>query len=481
MAGITGVTRASATLTQLNYKDPKRFEAATLVEIAEIGRQQEVTNEILTLNTRVACENNQLLRGILGAMESLALSDQRERLLKELLYQVNKFLNTDTEVAAEPVELALRARLFLHAVRDHQLSTADLADMSEKQLFDSITARASKAIAGSATKTLEDFELAYGMFRALKFSDPMAGHPKPDVPACPAEPALPPEPVLRPEPTKPELPEPSKPFMREDFDQNVAAELRVLKWASICGCGLAVFAILLLRYTTQRLVGGLCCATALFLIVGCVASYPRLRRLKRSPAEYEKQRLAHEKKKREYDAEVVKWTAEMQAKTAAYEVEKAKWLAESGGIQREYEATISRIREKWADTQQEHMRTVREHEQSWSQQKQEVRARHKALLDHMCMEINSFLDHHPGLQEFLPKVASVAIKTKPTALSPDTTLQDYAKHLRDQFDLDKASECPVCKQDMKAHELLLHLNQNHSQEVDAPLRDYGVTLPNQSS
>jgi hypothetical protein len=481
MAAITGLARASATLTQLNYQDPRRFEAATLVEIAEIGRQQAVTNEVLTLNTRVACENNQLLRGILGAVESLAVSDQRERLLKELLYQVNKFLKAGTDVALDPVEQALRARLFLHAVRDHQLSTADLADLSEKQLFDSITARALKATAGPAHKRLEDFELAYGMFRALKFSDPMAGYPKPAVPASPAELALPQAPALKPEPVKPQLPKPSKPFMREDFEHDVTAREKALKLAFIGGCILGVMSLLLLRYTTQRLVGGLCGATSLFLLIGYAMSYSQLRAIKGSPAEYERERLAHEKRKKEYDKEVAKWTAEMQAMTAAYEQDMAQWSVENSVLQREHEATVSRIREKWADMQRDYAQAMKEHEQAWSKQKQEVRERHKGLLDHMCIELNSFLDNHPGLQEFLPKVTPLAITTQPAVLGPDTTLRQYAKHLREQLVTDKASECPVCKQGMKAHELLLHLNQKHSREADAPLRDFGMTPPNQSS
>jgi len=370
MVAITSLTKASATLTQLNSQNPQRFQAATLVEIAEIARQQAVTNELLHFNAEVACENNSLLRGIREAVESFAISEHRERLLKELLYQMTKLLKADQIGKLDPVELAFRARLFLGTVGEHQFSTADLSDLREKTLFDNLLVRARNCTETPERKELEEFEAVYAMYQGAREEDLAANVPLPELPLL----AL---------PKKPEMGKLDDIEPLESFDSHLNM-LTVFSSVGLLACGYAVFRCVMAFHTNITYASiaillfgsGLC-----WSIVTLIHVYS----LRTNPLKHKEARTAHEQKRREW------------------EIKKKEWDEKKAQEMDSYTKKVNQVK---VARQKAHDKAMSRREE----QVQQARQHHQALLDKMHGIINDFLDNHPGLQEFLPKVSRARVK-----------------------------------------------------------------------
>lgn len=394
MAAITGLTRASATLTQLNYQDPRRFEAATLVEIAEVGRQQAKTNDILLFMTEVACDNNRLMQGIRSAIDSLALTDQRERTLKELLHQMIKLLKADKKAAIDPVELAFRARLFLHTINQHHLGTADLADLSDKNIFDKLVARARKCTEGEAHRGLVDFETVYAMYAAAQQEDPANSIALPEPPS---------EPVFSPPP------EPEIAALPDDKpEETVDAELDNNKGCAYAGIAVCIGMLLVCYFMYSDKSGGfkggaiLWTCISLVGLVFAIRSLLNTRAVLHDPLKYAEAKQAHQQRLEEWRKAEAQW-----------KVEKDRVMNEHRGAVRKAEAVFEKAKETHAAAVIDHQKEVANRRELIKQ----ARQRHHGLLDQMHSSINSFLDEHAGLQEFLPKVSRAYGKCELSDLS----------------------------------------------------------------
>lgn len=394
MTAITGLTRASATLTQLNYQDPRRFEAATLVEIAEIGRQQAKTNDILLFMTEVACDNNRLMQGIRSAIDSLALTDQRERTLKELLHQMIKLLKADKKAAIDPVELAFRARLFLHTLNQHELGTADLADLSDKNIFDKLVARAKKCTEGESHRALVDFETVYAMYGVAQQEDPADSFA---IPEPPSEPVFspPPEPVIAPLPDdKPE--------------ETVDAELDNHKGCAYAGIAVCIGMLLVCYFMYSAKTGGSKGGAILWSCISLVGLFFALRSLLRTRAVLHDP-LKYAEAKKAHHLRVEEWRKA-----------EAQWKAEKDRVMDEHREEVRKAETLFEKAKEAHAGAVVDHEKQVAHREKQVnqaRQRHQSLLDQMRSQINAFLEEHSGLQEFVPKVSRAHGKCQLSDLS----------------------------------------------------------------
>jgi hypothetical protein len=393
MAASTGLTRATASLTQLNWQDPRRFEAATLVEIAEIGQQQAKTNDILLFMAEVACDNNRLMQGIRSAMDSLALTDQRERTLKELLHQMIKLLKADKKAAVDSVELAFRARLFLHTLTQHALGTADLADLSDKNIFEKLVARAKKCTEGEAHRKLVEFETVYAMYGVAQQEDPADRFAIPEPPS---------EPVFSP-PPEPEI----APLPDDKPEETVDAELDNNKGCAYAGIAVSIGMLLLCYFMYSDKAGskGGAILWTCISVAGLVFAFRSLlktRAVLHDPVKYAEAKKTH------------------QLRLDEWREAEAHWKAEKERVMTEHREEVRKAEAVFAKAKEAHAGAVMAHEKQVAHREEQVniaRQRHQSLLDQMRSQINAFLEEHSGLQEFVPKVSRAYGKCQLSDLS----------------------------------------------------------------
>ena len=380
MADQTIVTRTQA-MFNLGMNNPQRFESATLLENADLGRQQGMTNELLEMNLRVAYENSKAMQGIHERMRELRENTERERHLKELLYQMSKLLKADQGSVVDPIEMALRSRIFLNTLGEFGLTTMDLTELSEKRLFDNLVSRANACVTESVCKQLEDFETTYGFYGVAKAHDAGQGVPPLALlaPSPPAEVSLPKPPVLVEPSDKPE-----DTFEKEitNWFQNGAT------WTVIC-----VVVLLVRMFWSSPMTSFFGICAVIGLIPG-IYQLVKARLTTADPLRYSQEQREWEQRKAKWDKNMQKANEKHALGMVAYqdEVKTAEGAAEDAGrafrtAMAEYEKQVVKQAEEIQNLRQSHQRT----------------------LDHMASNINEFLDAHPGLQEFLPKVLRVKV------------------------------------------------------------------------
>lgn len=137
--------------------------------------QQFHTNQLLERNLDVACQTNSLLGQIshtLGQVAGMQATHfeqvQRERQLKEVMYQFDKFLG-ETEQCGDPVAAAYGVKRLFEVIDrpGHSFTTADLADIEDKQRFDKLLSRGKAALRSlpkDQFEELEEFERLLGIY-----------------------------------------------------------------------------------------------------------------------------------------------------------------------------------------------------------------------------------------------------------------------------------------------------------------------------
>jgi hypothetical protein len=404
-ARVTSLAKWDATWTQFSRNDPQRLQAATLLEIADLGREQRVTNELLELNVQIAYRSSDLMQGILQEMAHLNDAAGRERRLKEILYQMTKLLGADRKVGIDPVELAFRSRLFLHTVREHGLTTTDLGDLNEKALYDKLVSSAAASLEGPPYKELKDFETVYGMFASGLEHDPGKSIKVPTAPTKPTL-TLPDAPVLK-LPDAPVLKLPSNP-LEETFE----AELALHRSAAM-GCGGLLLIILVIG-----VLGVLGCRDrfgqgeefrgqgALMVLVSGLALYYAYRWFRSSdPATASPEaRADFERRKTEEAEERDKATREHKIRKQEHDVAVENAKAAFAELQTQYKmhnkAASAELETKYKAAFDEYQAQKKQAETTI----RDLREEHRRVLADLASKINAFLDQHAGLQEFLPKV-----------------------------------------------------------------------------
>lgn len=140
-----------------------------------MNMQQFQTNQLLSHNLEVACQTNSLLGQIshtLGQVAGMQATHfeqvQRERQLKEVMYQFDKFL-AETEQCGDPVAAAYGVKRLFEVIDrpGHSFTTADLADLRDKRQLDELLTRGKSALRSlpkDQFEELEEFERLLGIY-----------------------------------------------------------------------------------------------------------------------------------------------------------------------------------------------------------------------------------------------------------------------------------------------------------------------------
>ncbi|MBB01204.1 MAG: hypothetical protein CMJ47_01005 [Planctomyces sp.] len=160
---------------QKEVRRRKMTDAAKIGLLVAQNVQQYHTNQILAQVHTEACRTNHFLGHMVSTLDQIAQMQethfeqvQRERSLKEVIFQFEKFLD-ETEAYSDPIAAAFgMKRLF--EVLDHPdngFSTADLSDLSDKRHFDLLTTRAKGLLTGLPRQEfieMEEFEQLLGVY-----------------------------------------------------------------------------------------------------------------------------------------------------------------------------------------------------------------------------------------------------------------------------------------------------------------------------
>lgn len=191
----------------------KEIRRRKLTDAAKIGLlvnqniQQFQTNQLLDQVQLQACHTNQFLNHISGTLDQIAEAQathleqvQRERSLKEILFQFEKYLK-ETEAYGDPVAAAFGMNRLLQIIDrpGNGFSTADLSDLNDKRHFDAMMTKA-KAILTQLPpdqfKELQNFEYLVGVYhqRRARGFDPVRDVPEKEFLKLPREFRTPPKP-----------------------------------------------------------------------------------------------------------------------------------------------------------------------------------------------------------------------------------------------------------------------------------------------
>ncbi|MBI1249362.1 hypothetical protein GC197_16150 [bacterium] len=164
---------------QKEIRRRKMTDAAKIGLLVAQNVQQFQTNQILAQVHSEACRTNQFLGHMASTLDQIAQMQathfeqvQKERELKEVMFQFEKFLN-ETEEFGDPISVAFGTkRLFEILDRPRNgFSTADLTDLSDKKHFDGLVARAKGLLTGLPRhqfEELEQFERLLGVYYQRK-------------------------------------------------------------------------------------------------------------------------------------------------------------------------------------------------------------------------------------------------------------------------------------------------------------------------
>ncbi|QDT19907.1 hypothetical protein [Gimesia chilikensis] len=203
-------------LVQRDKEYQKEIRRRKLTDAAKIGLlvnqniQQFQTNQLLDQLQYQVCHTNQFLNHISGTLNQIAEAQathleqvQRERSLKEILFQFEKHLN-ETEAYGDPVAAAFGMNRLLQIIDrpGNGFSTADLSDLNDKRHFDFMMTKA-KAILTQLPpdqfKELQNFEYLVGVYhqRKARGFDPVRDVPLKERLNLPKTYRTPPKPITK--------------------------------------------------------------------------------------------------------------------------------------------------------------------------------------------------------------------------------------------------------------------------------------------
>lgn len=174
--------------------------ATTAPAIEKMGKligQVRNANRLLHVNIQLASKSHQILGEISRALDQLGFTMdrlaaglqvqsqhfdeiRRERMLKEILYKMAKFQGSLAS-SNDPVAKAHGAKLLLQTIEAHDFGTRDLFDFSDKEFFDRQVEQAQRVLdqlSPDEQRLLEDFERLYAMYLEMDQFDPSALFPK---------------------------------------------------------------------------------------------------------------------------------------------------------------------------------------------------------------------------------------------------------------------------------------------------------------
>lgn len=159
-------------------------DAAKIGLLVTQNIQQFQTNQILAQVHSEACRTNQYLGQMASTLDQIAHMQathfeqvQRERSLKEVMFQFGKFLD-ETETYGDSVAAAFGMKRLFEILDQpgNGFSTADLSDLGDKRHFDGLTTRAKGLLTGlphQQFEEMEQFEQLLGVYyerRAIGFN-----------------------------------------------------------------------------------------------------------------------------------------------------------------------------------------------------------------------------------------------------------------------------------------------------------------------
>lgn len=164
---------------QKEIRRQQMSDQAKMALLVGLNAQQFQTNQLLAHNLEVACQTNEILGSIAGSLDVIAnvqathfAQVQRERELKETIFQVDKFLNETTQ-SGDTIAAAYGVKRLFEVLDNPQFAftTADLSDIKDKQRFDTLIVRCKKLLTELPKDQfieLQQFESLYGVYHERK-------------------------------------------------------------------------------------------------------------------------------------------------------------------------------------------------------------------------------------------------------------------------------------------------------------------------
>ncbi len=361
-------------LSRADYEYQREIRRRQMSDRQKIGLlvamnlQQFETNQLLAQNLRVACQTNALLGQIGSTLDHVASLQtthfeqvQRERQLKEVMFQFDKFIR-EAQGYGDPLAAAYgMKRLFDLVDRSgNGFSTADLSDLNDKREFDSLLARGHailRSLTRAAFDELEEFEKLVGIYheRLVRGFDAETLYPDKAHMTLPVKHQKP-------------------PAESNSFDHASTLQSGAIHVGAGCGCVMAGFGILGVFAVLIGLMSGDPKALSQLggvVIFGGSGAYILWKFYEWRKLQPEKlQREAHERKSRR-NAQLEKW-----------ETEQEQAVAEIVAANQEIDAHNAEVAEK----------------------RRQAKKVFQATMNDMRSFINRFLGEHPSVQYFVARV-----------------------------------------------------------------------------
>lgn len=395
-------------------------------------KQNELTaeqNRKLDKHTEILGEQTDLLKVAAGSLERQEamkreefLERKKENELKEVLYNVKKYLELCKKIE-DPLSASYGTKQLLNTIKSRNFSTKDLSNIADKEFFDSRLDEGNeilKSLSEQQKNELYDFEITYAGYSDLKnfnveeYISSSFPVPKPLIPLDLSGIKL-----QKPIPPKKEIiekPYPTIKFEKSDktFSKYEIEELlswytkngKILKYIFLWS--LPIWFILMIIFAiadAQGAMVGLISVVEIFVVIyGIYAFLKRIGRITKFALLYGVTKKDFQKKLDEYSKEVNIYNAEneafIQSQEASYQDELKKYQDRL----KQYEIEYKEIEKQKKEENEKQNEEIIKFNEKDEKEKEMIRNNHYSMLEEMKKVINSFLDAHPLMLKFLPKV-----------------------------------------------------------------------------
>ncbi|HNI25939.1 MAG TPA: hypothetical protein PLJ29_06245 [Leptospiraceae bacterium] len=367
----------------------------------QVLRENLKQTDLLKKNLYVAIENNDALKEINVQLEEIgkgigkfgqAIKEQtklhkehydelkKEKALKEVLYNIKKYfksLETVNDMAAR----AYGAKTLLNFLNAGDLKTKDLSDIKDKEFYDEQLESAEnslKNLSAEVRKELEDFEKLYSSYYGLKEADLRKEFPKYQKLNEYYE-----ADYTKIEDDKPQPPMEIKRLDSVDWNA-IEGSLENQKFAKVTGYATVGLFILMVSFcrekSSQEIMAGI---TSIPLWAWIYFRYKISTFKTDNLSQYQKSDYKHLVKMREeYNQRLQRYEAQASEK-------KSELNSEVGTLNKKMELEND---------------TIVKYNKSIDEELADAEQNRRKILETMKSDINSYLDSHPKIQEFLPKV-----------------------------------------------------------------------------
>ncbi len=367
----------------------------------QVLRENLKQTDILNKNLYVAIENNEALKEINVQLEEIgkgigkfgqALKEQtklhkehydelkKEKALKEVLYNIKKYFKS-LESLDDTAAKAYGAKTLLNFLNAGDLKTKDLSDIKDKEYYDEQLEAAEnslKNLSAETRKELEDFEKLYSSYNGLKEADLRKEFPKYQNLNEYYE-----ADYTKIEDGRPQMPMEIKKFVPLDWNA-IEGVIENQKFARITGYTTVGLFILMMAFcrekSSQEMMAGI---TSIPLWAWIYFRYKITTFKTENLAKYQRSDYKHFINMRdEYNQRVQRYDAQAEVK--------------KGEADTEVEVLNKKIELE--------NNSVVDYNKSIDEELASTEKNRSEILESMKSSINSYLNSHPKIQEFLPKV-----------------------------------------------------------------------------